>query len=309
MEQTLTSLGTPGLPLTNVPASASLDGIAAVSRTLAGPAPESLALRGTITASRPVDKAHLPNLGVAAAFASLLGAIALAYHPDVFDRPIARFVNQWAHRSALLDTACWSLDACFFFSGFVLTALLWFCWFEHPAKDSRARLLIGTLVAFPAGCISRLMQHKLATHPRPFYDPQLHFRGPYLMGDKPLNTWNSFPSDHVTVFAALLTTVCIVRPRLSKFIIPYFIIVESARTYMGAHYPSDLLGGAALGVLVVFAVQSSKALDFARRLLRWEAASPARFYTAAFALTWATSTLFLEPRTVGSYLLHALRHS
>ena len=309
MEQTFTNLGVPSRQGDNSGSSAMLNAVPTPriaypdQRQTAAPALKA------VTAARPAvaSRHHVRNASIA--FLALLGSICLAYRPDVFDRPVTRFINQWAHRSAVLDTTFWSLDACFVFSGFVLTALVWFCWFDTSSPEIRARLIVGSLVAFPAGCVSRLLQHKLATHPRPFYDQLLHFRAPYLLGDKPLNTWNSFPSDHVTVFAALLTIICIVRPRLGKLVIPYFIIVESARAYMGAHYPSDLLGGAALGALVVWIVQAPRATDFGRRILRWEAASPARFYTAAFALTWATSSLFLEPRTVGSYLLHALRHS
>src|SRR5579875_2640537 len=70
---------------------------------------------------------YIRNAGIS--FATLLLAFGLASKPDLCCRPITRFLNQWAHRSITLDTAIWSLDACFLFSGVVLTALLWFCWF------------------------------------------------------------------------------------------------------------------------------------------------------------------------------------
>lgn len=305
VEQTLSVLGTAVCPTETA---AKRDALTARRAALSAEL-EAAVATVDIPASQSVVPRQRYIRNAAIAFAALLGAIALAYHTAVFDRPISRFVNQWAHRSVVLDTAIWSLDACFLFSGFVFTAFIWFCWFANKDEGSRARLVVGTLVAFPAGCVSRLMQHTVPSHPRPFYDQLLHFRGPYLLGDKPLNTWNSFPSDHVTVFAALLTIICIVRPKLAKFLIPYFIVVESARIYMGVHYTSDVLGGAALGALVIWAMQTPRITELGRRVLRWEASSPGLFYMAAFAVTWGTSNLFLEPRTIGSYLLHAIRHT
>lgn len=305
IEQTLGTLATPARPAEPHRNTASREGVSAPGASIPhfnGGAKAAASAGSRLNVTGAADRTYLRNAAIA--LAGLIGSIVLAYAPNAFDRPVTRFVNQWAHRSAALDTAFWSLDACFVFSGFTLMALIWFCWFENPDAESRARLAVGTLIAFPAGCISRLLQHTVPSHPRPFYDTLLNFRAPYLMGDKPLNTWNSFPSDHVTVFAGLVTAICIARPRLSKFVIPYFAIVESARIYMGAHYSSDVLGGAALGVMVVSAAQSPRAVALGRRLLRWETASPGRFYLAAFFLTSAIASLFLEIRTVASYFVH-----
>ncbi len=250
------------------------------------------------TAARPYVR------NAALALLALVGSIALAYAPNVLDRPVARFANQFAHRSQTLDLVFWSLDGCFLFSGFALVACLWYCWFANSDSESRARILAGSLLAFPAGAISRLLQHTVPSHPRPFYDAAIHFRTPFFMLDKPLNTWNSFPSDHVTVFAALLTTICIARPKLTKWIVPYFILVESSRIYTGAHYTSDLLGGAALGALVIWAAQAPQIVALGRRTLRFEQTAPAWFYLGAFFFTSQMATLFLEARTIGSYFFH-----
>lgn len=238
---------------------------------------------------------------------ALLGfllALALAYEPGVFDLPVARALNQMAHRNARLDVIFWSLDSCFLFSGGVLTMVVWQCWFSTEDLTQRGGILLGTLISFPVGCVSRFLQHVLETHPRPIYDPVLHFRPPFLFGDTPLNTWNSFPSDHATVFGALLTVVCIARPRLARWLIPYFIVVESARVYMGAHYPSDLLGGALLGVMAVWLMHTPYARRVGRALVCRALKAPAVFYPLAFLFSCRLSMLFLESRVVASYLLH-----
>lgn len=303
MQQTLGTVNTVGPTLDAQASAPSLSGLPRARRAASLAGRSLQATTSSPATSRDVPApSYLRNAAVA--FAALLGAITFVYHPDVLDRPVTRFVNHWAHRSPTLDLAFWSLDGCFVFSGFALTALIWYCWFGNTDEDSRARILVGALLAFPAGAISRLLQHTVPSHPRPFYDAVLRFRTPYLMQEKPLNTWNSFPSDHATVFAALLTVICIARPKLSKFVIPYFILVESARIYSGAHYPSDLLGGAALGAMVIWAVQAPRILALGRRLLRFEITSPALFYMCAFFFTTCTATLFLEIRTVGSYFFH-----
>lgn len=264
------------------------------------PAAEGLRIAHT------ADNRHLFNAAIA--FVGLLAAIGLARKPYLFDRPVSAFINQFAHRSPSLDLVFWSLDGCFIFSGFALAALIWYCWFGSTQEDSRARILMGTLLAFPIGAVSRLLQHAVPSHPRPFYDPALHFRMPYLMQEHQLNTWNSFPSDHVTVFAALVTVICIARPSLTKFVIPYFVLVESARVYSGAHYPSDLFGGAALGSMVIWLAQRPRMVAIGRRLLRFEIVSPALFYAFAFFFTSRLANLFLEVRTIGSYFFHIHHH-
>lgn len=303
MQQTFGALNNPGRPLDMQSSTAVLDDI-----SLPGSAPwpqtplDPSEPRITFAPEATVRVHYLRNAAIA--FAALCASISLAYRPDVLDRPVARFVNQFAHRSPTLDLAFWSLDGCFVFSGFALMAAIWYCWFGNSDADSRARILVGTLLAFPTGAISRLLQHTVPSHPRPFYDPALHFRAPFLTLEKPLNTWNSFPSDHVTVFAALLTVICLARPRLSKFLIPYFIVVESARVYMGAHYPSDLFGGAALGALVISLAQMPRVVAIGRRLLLFEVSAPAWFYMIAFFFTSRMANLFLDLRTVGSYFFH-----
>lgn len=154
------------------------------------------------------------------------------------------------------------------------------------------------LICIPAGVISRFLQHRLHSHPRPFFDPVLGFNPVFRDSVQRLNTWNSFPSDHATVFAALATVICVVRADLRKFVIPWLIIVEFARMYMGAHYPTDLLGGAALGALMVFLAQAPWALHQCRRLVLIAKTRPFLFYGLAFFLTYQISTLFSDPRSI-----------
>jgi membrane-associated phospholipid phosphatase len=60
--------------------------------------------------------------------------------------------------------------------------------------------------------------------------------------------WNSFPSGHsVTAFAAAGILVFCSRRRLVWLALPFAMLVAFSRVAVGAHWPLDLLGGAAGG--------------------------------------------------------------
>jgi undecaprenyl-diphosphatase len=161
--------------------------------------------------------------------------------------------------------------------------------------------MVGTLASFGAGVVSRLLQHVLSTHPRPLYDRALDFRLPPDARDlaQVLNTWNSFPSDHVAVFAGLVVVLYIVRSRFAHAA-AFTGIVELARVYMGAHYPSDLIGGAALASMVVWAVQAPAIISLGVPIAKRERTSPSLFYTIAFLLSYQIPTLFGDIRWTAS---------
>jgi undecaprenyl-diphosphatase len=225
--------------------------------------------------------------------------------PGAFDRPLTGLVNGVASRSDLFDRTLAALDAYVTFSGAVLVALIWSCWFDSKDYQRRARILVGTLASFAAGVISRFSQHALSVHPRPYYDQGLDFQVPGG-GVAQYNTWSSFPSDHVAVFAGLVVVIFIARSRFAIFAIVWTALVESTRVYMGAHYPSDLIGGAALGAMVVWAAQTPRLVSFGSRIMRWEQSSPSIFYMCSFFLTYQIATLFGDLRNALGPFLHLL---
>jgi undecaprenyl-diphosphatase len=157
--------------------------------------------------------------------------------------------------------------------------------------------------------VSRLSQHAFSTHPRPIHDPSFHFQAPggYV---EVYNTWDSFHSDHVAVLGGLVAVIYIARSRFAIFAIVWTALVETSRTYTGAHYPSDLIGGAALGAMVVWVAQASWPISLGGRVMRWEQSSPSLFYMSAFFLTYQITTLFGDIRFTFSPLIrHMLSFS
>ncbi|OHA19409.1 MAG: hypothetical protein A2670_01850 [Candidatus Taylorbacteria bacterium RIFCSPHIGHO2_01_FULL_48_38] len=89
----------------------------------------------------------------------------------------------------------------------------------------------------------RLFYHR----PRPFvaYDtPALFAEG----------SW-SFPSGHATFFFALATAVYLYNKKWGVWFFLAAIIISISRVIAGVHYPSDILGGAFIGISVAYTVK------------------------------------------------------
>lgn len=78
----------------------------------------------------------------------------------------------------------------------------------------------------------------------------------------------SFPSGHsVTAFASATALAC-VAPRLGKWLLLLAVLVALSRVITGAHYPSDVIAGAALGAATTFMLRrafAARHIVFSRR--------------------------------------------
>ncbi|WP_282701247.1 bifunctional phosphatase PAP2/diacylglycerol kinase family protein [Streptomyces sp. CC219B] len=86
--------------------------------------------------------------------------------------------------------------------------------------------------------------------PRPLLDPVPLVR---QLKRQPITT--SFPSGHSASAAAFATGVALESPAWGAVVAPVACLVALSRVYTGAHYPSDVLAGAALGVGAAYAVR------------------------------------------------------
>jgi undecaprenyl-diphosphatase len=65
----------------------------------------------------------------------------------------------------------------------------------------------------------------------------------------------SFPSGHAATSFACATTLTFFAPRYAPAFYVLAIAIAWSRVYNGVHFPLDVLGGAALGVLVAIALR------------------------------------------------------
>jgi len=103
------------------------------------------------------------------------------------------------------------------------------------AVDQATRVMVAVvLAALSAGLVKQLAARKR---------PDL----PLLV--RPLRS-TSFPSGHAASAAAAACALLIVAPKFAPAWIAMALVMAASRVYVGAHYPSDVLAGAGLGVLV-----------------------------------------------------------
>ena len=212
-----------------------------------------------------------------------------------------KWLNSFAARSAF-DYPIYGLTYVLF-SGAILMAFIWYCWFDSDRPEHRAVLVVGSFLVFVAGTVSRILQLVLPTHLRPLHAPALAFRPPLGVNSDLLNHWNSFPSDHAAVYFGLAMVVWLVRPRVGSLMFALVLVLNLARIYTGVHYPTDVIGGGALGLLIVNAVyRSPLLLSVGDRLVSSERTSPAYFYACAFLISYGMATMFEEFRSVAKGL-------
>jgi len=112
---------------------------------------------------------------------------------------------------------------------------------DPAAVAAVAWAALGTLAALGA---AQVIGHAVA-RARP-YDP---IPGMHVLVARTQDF--SFPSDHATMAGAVAAGVWLVSRRLGIVAAVLALLMAVTRVYVGAHYPGDVLAGAALGAAVV----------------------------------------------------------
>jgi undecaprenyl-diphosphatase len=106
-----------------------------------------------------------------------------------------------------------------------------------------------TVVAVAVADWAALGLKALVGRPR----PPLRYAEPKTL--VPLPHDGSFPSGHAATSFAAATILSFAAPRLAPAFFLLAAAIAFSRVYVGVHYPLDVVGGAALGVLVAISLR------------------------------------------------------
>lgn len=101
-----------------------------------------------------------------------------------------------------------------------------------------------TVIAIALADWSSMGLKSLINRPR----PPLRYPEPKTLVPLPHDA--SFPSGHAATSFAAATMLSFAFPRLAPLLYVLAAAVAFSRVYVGVHYPLDVVGGAALGVLI-----------------------------------------------------------
>jgi undecaprenyl-diphosphatase len=215
-----------------------------------------------------------------------------------FDAQIIAFLNQFAHRSPAFDELVRAIGSNYVLKTGLIMTLIYWLWFREDEKGSNHRetLVFGLTASCLAVFAARVLSFVLPFRERPLRNPDLHFVLPHSVGLKAIEGWSSFPSDNACLFFGVATCLFLVSRRAGILAFAHtMLVVAFARVYLGYHYPTDILGGAAIGVGAVSLIHIPSVRSATTHYpMQWLRTHPQSFQTALCALVFLIATTF-EP--------------
>ena len=128
-------------------------------------------------------------------------------------------------------------------SHFVLgVLLLGIAWQRHSKKWMR--IFLSMLMAMAIAGIAGTVIKRTIPRARPSVKAELRWGGPRFS-----TKYHAFPSGHVVASTAFFGVLVFARRRVGLACLPIPILIGLSRMYLGAHYLSDVVCAAVLGIL------------------------------------------------------------
>ncbi|WP_428374674.1 phosphatase PAP2 family protein [Lichenicoccus sp.] len=228
-----------------------------------------------------------------------------------FDMTVMHVLNRLTGRWPLLDHVAHDMTK-ESFSTLPMTALVCFAWSGGTrggtrGQDDRARLIAGTLACIVSIGLCFVLQAVFPDHPRPLHDPRLRFHAPASIDPGVFSPGMAFPAEHAALLFGLAATVAGVDLPLGLACLVLAFLLSLVRVYLGFIYPSDIITGAMIGVLLTGLAQARLPLAAVRPLEAWGRRHPASFCAVSFYVCFGIVRLFEDERYIATGLSRAIK--
>src|SRR5438046_8271921 len=163
-------------------------------------------------------------------------------------RNVSRFGDWWPHAVV----------------GLILLAI---AWFRRSGRWSR--VFLAMLIALALAGVTGTVIKRVVPRPRPSVHTDIRWGGPRFS-----SKYHSFPSGHMGASTAFFGVLFIARRRVGLACLPIPILLGFSRMYIGAHYLSDVVCAAVLGILCALAVAYFLLLQISDRQSKTENPRP-----------------------------------
>lgn len=169
-----------------------------------------------------------------------IAAIAASFY---FDNAVAAFMTD--HQSSGMRDFMRNVSRFGDWPGHFLVGLTLFSFARWRGNKEWARILLAMLIALSiAGLAGRAI--KISTgRARPSVKAEQVWNGPRFSDSK----YHSFPSGHVDASVGFFGVLCLARRRIGLTCLPIPILIGFSRLYLGAHWLSDVVCAAVLGII------------------------------------------------------------
>src|SRR6478609_5440010 len=123
--------------------------------------------------------------------------------------------------------------------GLVLLGLAW-----RRGSEEWTRIFLAMLLAMILAGVAGTVIKRTVPRARPSVHTEIRWGGPRFS-----SKYQSFPSGHVGASTAFFGVLLIARRRVGLACLPIPILIGFSRMYLGAHYLSDVVCAAVLGIL------------------------------------------------------------
>ena len=139
--------------------------------------------------------------------------------------------------------------------GLLLLAIAWM-------RDSKkwTRIFLAMLIAMSLAGVTGNVIKRTIPRPRPSVHTDMRWGGPRFS-----SKYHSFPSGHVDASTAFFCSLFLANRRIGLACFPIPILIGLSRMYLGAHYLSDVVCAAVLGIFCALIVAHFLLLPIANR--------------------------------------------